>query len=354
MMSIKKWMIAGVIATLALVPATAHAADGEAGWGKGAYFKSDDGRFSLNLGSRVQVRYTQDDPEDGDSVGSFRIRRAKFAMSGNVYGNIEYKIQAVWSGGSTTLEDAYFVYTGNEMAQFWVGQGKAFFGRQELTSSGKQQFVDRSIASERFAHGRDQGIALIGENSGKTFEYNLGFYNGNGRNRSSDDNDEKLLVGRVVFTPFGQYKLEESSLDYPDSPKLAIGASFLTNTEDAGPDEVDIDRFGVEFAFKVGGFNSVAEYYSESADLGAGDADTDGFYAQLGYLFPNKQFEIAGRYAVVSPDSVVDADETETGIAASYYISKHNYKIQADFLNIEDEFDNTDDRQIRVQLQIAF
>ena len=71
-MSIKNAAMLIAIAMLALAPSNVSAAedpDGEAGWGKGAYFKSADGRFSLNLGSRVQVRYTQDDPDGGDGHG---------------------------------------------------------------------------------------------------------------------------------------------------------------------------------------------------------------------------------------------------------------------------------------------
>ena len=114
-------------------------------------------------------------------------------------------------------------------------------------------------------------------------------------------------------------------------------------------------RLGVEFAYKIGGFNTVAEYYSENADLSGGaSADTDGYYIQLGYLFPNKKFEIAGRYAVVSPDSPVSADETESGVALSYYLHKHDYKIQGDFRTIEDDFTNSKDNEVRIQLQIAF
>ncbi len=351
-----------VFAATAETAETAETADdanqpqnGEAGWKKKAYFETSDGKFSLQLGSRVQFRYTQDDPEDGESTGSFRVRRAKLSLSGVAYEHWKYKIQAAWSGGSTSLEDAYFQYTRHRKAQFWLGQGKVFFGRQELTSSGKQQFVDRSITSGRFAPGRDQGAALVGTDDHKTFEYNLGVYNGNGPNRSSDDNSEKMIIGRAVWTPFGEYKLEESSLDYPNSGKLALGGSYLSTTEGNGPGETDITRFGIEFAYKLCGFNTVGEYYTEEADTaGVGSLDTDGYYVQVGYLFPNKRFEVAGRYAVVSPDVTLNADEVETGIAFSYYLKKHDYKVQADFRNIENEISNTDDREIRVQLQLAF
>lgn len=306
----------------------------------------------IEIGNRVQVRYTQQEPEEGESKGSFRVRRAKFAVSGTVYDVWKFKTQAVWSGGSTTLEDAYIEYAANPMATVWFGQGKAWFGRQELTSSGSQQFVDRSIVSERFAAGRDQGLSLIGKNPGKTFEYNVGIYNGNGRNASSNDDDEFLTVGRLVWTPFGEYKLEESALDYPSSPKLALGIAAMDTTD--GGD--DVSRVGVEAAFKLGGFNTVAEYYTESLDFGdgSGELDTDGFYIQLGYLFPNKKFELAGRYAAISPDVAGDADEIETGIAASYYLQKHGQKLQADFRQVEDEASGTTDDEFRLQFQIVF
>jgi phosphate-selective porin len=323
-------------------------------WSKGLTFKSADGQHSLTIGNRVQVRFTQNEPDEGDGRGSFRIRRAKLALSGQVFEDWKYKIQAVWSGGSTTLEDAYFQYTENPMAQFWLGQGKVFFGRQELTSSGSQQFVDRSAVSDRFAHSRDQGIALIGVNESKTFEYNIGLYNGNGRNASTNDDDDYLTAARIVWTPFGEYKLEESSLDYPENGKLALGIAALQNTEDAGT--VDITRYNVEFAYKIRGFNTVAEYYTEEADPVGGGAtvDTDGWYAQLGYLFPNKKFELAGRHGVISPDLPGNVDQTETGVAASYYFSKHSYKVQGDFRQLEDDLRGTDSDEFRLQLQIAF
>ncbi|MEM9293626.1 MAG: porin [Acidobacteriota bacterium] len=350
-----KKLIAFAGALLMLVATSAASAeDGEAGWAKNPYFKSADGKFDLAIKNRVQVRYTFEDPDGGDDKGSFRIRRARLTLQGKAFGDVKYKIQAEWGGGSTSLQDAYFQYSANKMAQFRVGQSRAFFARQDLTSSGKQQFVDRSITSGRFSHGRDIGLGLIGVNKNKTFEYNLGYFNGNGRNKSRDDNDNKLVVGRVVFTPFGEYKLEESALDYPSSGKLAVGASFLTNTE--GNDD-DVDRLGFEFAYKIHGFSTTAEYFQEELDPASGGAtiDTDGFYVQAGYLFPNKKHEIAGRYAVVSPDlGSVDADEIETGIAFSHYLSKHNYKVQADWRQIEDELSDTEDTEIRVQLQLSF
>lgn len=330
----------------------------------------------VQISNRVQGRFTQTDPEVGDGVGSFRIRRMKTAIEGNAYGGIwKFKLQANWVGGDVVtnvtqaangtvsqsrsrgpvLEDAEVWYAKNPMATLWIGQGKAFFNRQELTSSGRQQFVDRSIASDRFTWARQIGVGLIGANQSKTFEYNLGIYNGNGINTTANDNDEYLTVGRVVWTPFGEYKLEESSHDYPTSPKLAIGGGFSTNTTGTGTAETDVDRNYAEVAFKYMGFNANGEYYTETSQrINQAEADTDGYFLQLGYLFPNKKFELAGRLAEISPDTSTPQDRTETGIALSWYFDKHNHKLQGDYRSIEDDRTGAKDNEFRVQLQMIF
>lgn len=331
---------------------------------------------TVQISNRVQARFTQTDPEVGDEVGSFRIRRMKTAIEGNAYNNLwRFKLQANWVGGDVVtnvtqagngavtqsrsrgpiLEDAEVWYAKNPMATLWLGQGKAYFGRQELTSSGRQQFVDRSITSARFAPSRQIGLGLIGTNQGKTFEYNLGLYNGNGINTTANDNDEYLYVGRAVWTPFGEYRLEESSIDYPASPKLALGGGFLQNTTGTGAAETDVDRIGAEVAFKYLGFNAVGEYYTETSQrVNAAEVDTDGYYLQAGYLFPNKKLELAARLATILPDTASSTDRTETGIAFSYYWDKHNHKLQADYLQVEDDATGRKDNEIRLQLQLIF
>lgn len=329
----------------------------------------------ISFYNRFQGRYTLVQPEAGDDVGSFRIRRFHTIFEGTVYKVWKAKLQVNWTGtdivtdvtqsGTTisrtrsrgpVLDDAELQWAKYPLATVWVGQGKVFFGRQELTSDTRLQFVDRSIASERFSVKRDQGIALIGQSRTKLFEYQAGLYNGNGPNQVSNDNQQHGTVQRLVFTPLGEFPLAESSLDYPDTPRLAIGGEAWQNTLGIGTSERDVTRYGAELAFKVQGFNAVGEYYIETIDPMAGsEQDTDGYYAQAGYLFPNKLFEIAGRYSVVSPEvSGPSQDQTEIGVATSWYWDKHNHKIQADYRILEDERTGNEDKEFSLQLQLVF
>lgn len=335
---------------------------------------------TVQLSNRLQTRFTRTDLDNGNAVdknGSFRIRRMKTTIEGSIT-DWKFKLQANWVGGGTItavttsgttvttsseqrpiLEDAEIWYARNPMATVWFGQGKAYFGRQELTSSGRQQFVDRSNVSNRFHAARQIGLGLIGQNANKTWEYNLGIYNGGGRdqiNRTANSNKEFMQVGRFVWTPFGEYKLEESSHDYPTTPKLAVGASFLTDTEGTGTSAADVTRLGAEFAFKLGGFNTIAEYHQEERDPVTGaTVDTDGYYLQAAYLLPNKKLEFAGRFSVISPDLARPSDATETGVAVSWYFDKHNQKLQADIRDLEFEAAPASDAtEIRVQYQLIF
>lgn len=347
-------------------------------------FKFPAGEVSLS--NRVQARFTHAEAASGPDIDSFRIRRAKTAIEGRIYEDWRFKLQANWVGGSVVesvtfdpttqtlrptagrgavLEDAEIWWARHPLATVWMGQGKAFFGRQELTSSGKQQFVDRSVFSGRFFPGRDQGVGLIGVNQGKTFEYNLGIYNGNQLNRAANDNDEFMYIGRAVWTPFGEYKLEESSLDYPTTPKLAIGVGFLENTTgtetSTSNSKVDVSRVGAEVAFKLRGFNLVGEYVQEESEpqVAGGTTDIDGFYAQAGYLFPTQKFELAGRYSEFSSDDTISStfpDLTETGGALSWYFAKHNHKLQADVIEVERDTGSgpVKTTEARLQLQLVF
>ena len=79
------------------------------------------------------------------------------------------------------------------------GQFKAPYGRQQLTSSGAQQFVDRAITDGRYNPGRETGLALWGTLGGNKLEWRVMVSNGNGRSQAANDNDKFLWSGRVQW-----------------------------------------------------------------------------------------------------------------------------------------------------------
>lgn len=360
--------------------------DGKTTWGTKA------GKVSLS--NRVQVRFTEFDASNPSVLdrGTFNIRRAKTAVEAeSTDKKWKFKLQANWVGAgyltaaslspgnaaadpvvppslSTTsrrgpeLEDAEIWYQPKtSLLKVWVGQGKVPFSRQEYTSSGRQQFVDRWIGNSLYAPGRDQGVRVEGVNESKTLEYAFGIYNGIARNINLNDNDDYLLSGRVVWTPFGEYKLEESSLDRPDSPKLALGLAFVDNTTGTGSSATDIERLGYEVAFKWKGFNAQGEYFDETATRTGVDSDNKGYYVQAGWLFDNN-IEVAARMENIDRDSAFSISnlgsairEYEgTGFGVNYYFGKHVNKIQADYFTYEDKISGAELDEFRLQLQVIF
>ena len=353
----------------------------------GLVVESSDGSFKFHLSNRVQFRYTYESPEVGDSKGSFRLRRFKFKMDGHAFTHWKYKLQVNFASGTvegdndSLLEDAVVKYTKHHWAQPFMGQAKTFFARQALTSSGKQEFVDRSIVTSGGGAevARQIGIGLVGRDKKKRFEYNLGIYNGDGANsvnKKENENDEYLIVGRVVWTPFGEYKLDEVALDRPESSKLAVGIKGASDTltrdfdpDDTGPlvpvsVDLDVVGFGAELAYKIHGFVLNAEWFTVDTDVpetGPGGmidivkVERALYYAQLGYLF-RSNVEVAGRYAVIDPDVSGPSEQvTEAGVAVSYYIRGHDYKVQSDYRRIELDADPTRDTdEVRFQFQFVF
>jgi phosphate-selective porin OprO and OprP len=309
--------------------------------------------FSLNLGARLQLRGTYDNPDGGNDSGSFTIRRGRLSLGGSAWEHFNYAMQMELAGGSVNIIDANISHQFSPLATLRVGQAKAFFGRQQLNSSGNLHFVDRTIVDGRFSGQRQNGIALHGHNEGRTFEYGVGIHNGNGIN-TANDNGDFMFAGRAVLTPLGAYSPAESAFDYPESPRVAIGGGFLINTIGNGADEVDITRFNVETAFKIRGLNATAEFYHEDATpTGLESLTTTGWYVQPGFLLPNRRNEVAVRYAVISPDTEADTDQIETGVALSHYWAAHRAKLQADLRQIERKATDTKDLQFRLQIQLT-
>jgi hypothetical protein len=177
-------------------------------------------KASVKLENRVQFRFTDEFPPDnlqlpgtnspGDSKPSFKIRRAKMELDGwLLWRELTYQFQMGWAGsdsgvaeGTTFsgLEDAYLDWDISKKGLFHVrgGQFKVPFGRQEFTSSEKQQFVDRSILSFEFTKGRDVGVMAWGATEQNRLTWALGAFNGNQRNRPANDNAKMQWDARLT------------------------------------------------------------------------------------------------------------------------------------------------------------
>jgi hypothetical protein len=351
----------------------------------------------LEMSNRIQPRYTHEFPDSsvtlpgtaaaGDSKGSFRIRRAKFKLEGWFYKpELEFEFQANWTDvvntpASQFVEDANIDWDISRKKTFRVklGQMKAAFGRQQLTSSGAQQFVDRAIQDARYNDARETGVALWGTLKTNKLDWRLMASNGNGRTQTLNDNSKFLFTARVMWQAVGNTRMNQwgsgalwTEGDLGDSlagPLLAIAGQYSDNNRHNATTAVDLHNktWGVDYTFKHKGFASVGEYASRDSkpEAGATTFKDAGFLVQASYAWkapgvPGAAFwELAGRYAKVDPsDLVTGNDRDEVGGAFSYYYNRHNLKVQADYRQLKDKAANagrgTTTKEFRLQTQFIF
>jgi phosphate-selective porin len=362
--------------------------------GKGITAQSRDGNYVAHVGGRLQARYTFESFDDSaeEDESSFSIRRMKFWLSGNVFSkDLTYKWQMNFGGGDSVLEDAWAAYQFAKPFKLTVGQMKPAQSRQELTSSGKQLFIDRSLANDTFNLGYDLGVQASGSFADHLVEYMVGGFNGNGGNESNVE-DEHMFAARIDINPFGQYKMDEVSFG-DDKLLLNIGGSFATATfipGDAGNvsggneiydkaldldgnldpensatfiaafgDELDWDLYTANLHARWKGATFGAEYFRLNAEPDTGDDfDADGYYVQAGYMVVPKTLELAARYSAIesTDDNAPEQfDKQEYQAGVNYYFAKHNAKLQADYTHVKDDLnDDADDNIIRLQAQVIF
>lgn len=316
----------------------------------------------VDISNRVQIRFTEQMPEVGDDRGSFRIRRAKTKFEGWAYTkDLTYELQLNWADSANVLEDAVVNYDftkGKKEFQLKAGQFKVPFGRQELTSSGSQQFVDRAAVSNTFARGRDIGFQVWGTPLAGKLDWRVGVFNGNGRTVSLNDNDKYQYNARVTFQPFGDVKYSESDFESTDRPLFAIAGEYESNDRQGATTNNDIDReiVGGDVVFKFKGFSLYGELFEAADDPETGaDVDLRGFIAQAGYFLVRNKFEIAARLAELDPNKDLDNNEQEErGLALNYFFNKHAHKLQLDYRQLENKATDREDEEIRLQYQIIF
>lgn len=329
--------------------------------------------FDIKLSNRVQFRFTSEDldsnsPTAAPERDSFRVRRAKTKLEGWVYTpNLTFDFQMNWADTANVMEDVsanYDFTNGKKAFMIKAGQFKVPFGRQELTSSGNQQFVDRAIVSNTFARGRDIGIQIWGTPNDAKLDWRVGIFNGNGRSTSRNDNDDLQLNARLQWAPFGDTKYSEGDFDSSDKPLFSIAAEYEGNVREVAAaggtaaHQNDQTILGYDAVFKFKGFSLYAQLYQRENDRSGvlSDFDDSGTIFQAGYFFVPQKWEVAVRVAELDPNDDRDNDaRTEEGVALSYYFNKHPHKLQMDYRQIEDEARaNSDDAEIRLQYQLIF
>lgn len=361
-----------LIALTGLVPA-AHAQESVAapsvGYDKGFFIESADGAFSMKTQARVQFRYTftsahvenpvGEDSRDNTSV--LTVHRARLGFAGHAFSeDLAYKLQADFGRGTVTLKDFYIDYRIAGDALVRVGQYKRPFSRQQITSSGNLEFVDRAITDRYYTAGRDVGLTIHNNyEKSPEIEWAVGLFNGAGENQVPGD-FSPAVVARAGYNQGDVKGYSEADLD--GGPlRFGVGASALGFLNDIviGEDTVLSGiRAELDYIVKVEGFSTTGGvYFSTLQDGdGLGDQTTDaiGFHLQAGYTV-DKMHQVAGRYSLIAPEAEGAGNQQEASLVYSLYQFGHGFKWQTDVtIGLDEGQDFGDEIQARSQVQLAF
>ena len=350
----------------------------------------------MEISNRIQVRYTHEFPDDlsptlpgtsgpGEDKGSFRIRRAKFKLEGWFWrqNNLTYELQINWPAVNTAnnpgalLEDANIAWDPQGRGRFRMlaGQFKVASFLQQLTSSGNQSFVDRSLVSDQYARGRDIGFAVQGVLFTNKLEYRAGVFNGNGLTQTINDNASMQVNARLMWQPNGNQVLvqrawvsgalySEADFESTTVPLYAFGLNYerndfrrVTTGNDLKSDIVSLDGI-----FKFKGICATGAYFWREREPETGSSfNSDGYYAQAGVMLNRRRtWEAAIRYGDREVSDLVANDNVEELRGAlSYYYRRHTLKLQMDYGQVKTGLGATNpnqrkDNELRIQTQFIF
>lgn len=392
-MTRKNWFVA-ILLLLAVVPAPALAqeepdsSDIEVVYrNRRLEFERGDGNYRMTLQWRVQLRaFTPFNapPRTGPGLEStdepgFSVRRARMKVGGHAYRPwLEYYFE--WDFPSSRLLD-YRLTVGADEAQLRFGQWKVNYSRERVSSSGDQQFVERSIVNRAFTLDRQVGMMLFGhlfQGSAADVRYYGGVFNGTGRGSTSSDNSALMWLGRLEWQPLGRDPgLAAGDLGRSTQPALTIagavstsrseftrfsgsGGGQLDGFESGDPGRYRLNQAMIETAFKYRGFSWQHETHIKTADDRETDVETDftGSYAQAGF-FPSEfldfvpdPLEIGARWARVDGGPVgADTDRREVGGVANWYCADHKNKLTFDVHRLTAEGDGGEGSRWRARFQ---
>lgn len=383
--------------------------------GRGYTMSTRDGRFSLQLRGRVQLRY---DAEHYNTTGeaarsamhAFQARRIRLLLQGAVFSPyVKYHLQFGFSprdmqndlpgeNGSirrNPLRDARLEFDRLRDFTVWVGQFKVPFSRHRMMSSAYMNMVDRSIVNGEFSLDRDIGLQVMSRDVGGLggrLAYYAGVFMGEGRNAFDLGDFGLLYAVRVEVRPFGKFDdYYDGDLDRSPKPKLSVAGAYAYQDRahaargvvgdpptDGGT--TDFHHVTADMVFKIRGFALASAFHLRKGfnrkNGGLLDADMQpiatvaarsgiAWFAQASYVVPRIPLEFAARYSQIrnpygAQSSMYGADEVGGGV--NWYFVGHDLKLQLDYFRLGDAtMGNTaaealrhgTDR-VRVQLQLYF
>jgi phosphate-selective porin len=342
----------------------------------------------------------------------FRLRRARINLSGDFAEQFEFKLEGdfEFNDGSLTVRDAQgktlasntnrVGFAATDVFINWhqlpeanikIGQFKAPFGLEQLTSDTKLFTIERSQVTEALTPERQIGLQVWGKpltnlwrEQKELLSYSAGVFNGSGRNTTTNDNNEFMYVARLESQLFAR---KIAGLD----ATVKVGGDYVSSRDDKGtnatpvgnvivgadgslsaftlPSAGEREAYGLDAALHLGPFDLVAEYLNEQfrprtvAGVAADftEFEAQGYYVTGSYFVLPKTLQFVAKWESFDPGQVADDNLHSITGGVNYYIHGDDLKLMADYIHSwsnlrsshrgfgPDEFD-----EVFVRLQVMF
>jgi phosphate-selective porin OprO and OprP len=288
-------LAAKVEATDAAQKAAAKTSVPETKW-KGAPETSEASGFTFKPRGRVQVDVgsvnapnTVVNPSLGTAT---EFRRIYLGSEGTIPGGFGYRVEADLANSSVDLTDVWLTYKTGKTT-FTVGQHKAFWGLEEMTSDLFTTFQERAAFNSAF--GFERRVGLSAAYAGKEVLVQGGIFTDNAADLNNDQNNSFSFDGRLVYSPkLGKSQLHlGGSAHYRELNGLANTARYRARPFVHTTDLRFVDTkaftstgeasFGLEAALINGPFHATLEGHQlTSYRPGLANPTFRGGYAEVG------------------------------------------------------------------------
>lgn len=272
----------------------------EASW-KGAPEFKGEGGWSFKPRGRLQVDAGMISRPEGitDKSTGFgsEVRRAYIGFDGTLPGGFGYRAEIdVANSGSIDVTDLYLTYGASKEVTLTLGQQKALWGLEELTSDLFTSFSERAAMNNAFGNERRLGASVAYAKGPVLIQAGAFTDNLNDLN-ASDENNSWSVDGRVVFMPkLGDSQLHiGGSVHHRELEDSSSGVRYRVRPLIHTPDIRFVDTgvinataetgYGLELGYLAGRFHATGEARWQKVDRLGGDNPTFfGGYAEVGYF----------------------------------------------------------------------
>jgi hypothetical protein len=278
--------------------------------------------------------YLQPRSEMTDDSAVFYLRRARVGLQGQAASWADYRLLTEWRSGSgaastVSLLDAYVQLTDKRWTVV-LGQSKTPFSSGFLQNEYETETPELPMVVDALAPNRDIGAKA--EFRGlRRVVLQGGLFNGEGMNRTSNNNRNLLLVARGVVTLAGGFQ---------------IGA--------AGGMEDNEDYLGAEAAYTRKNIEVRGEYIKRTVGAGTGITSA-GWYVFGGWTPHRSRWQVVGRVEQFDPDDN-NAGDRLMGITggAQWMLRGENVKVQTSYTIVNEETGSIPNNRAVAQLQLRF